>query len=71
MRRSFPSNALMFWPLPFGSPALPPSPAAIQSMPSGPNVIMPPLWFTNGCAYSRIWKALASSASLGVAAGTV
>ena len=57
-RRIFPSSDAWFWPLPSGSPSLPPSPMPTYSMPSGPNASAPPLWFENGWCTNRIVRRL-------------
>ena len=72
MRSSLPSSVSSDWPLPPDacpapwSSAAPPSPVPIQSMPSGPVTMLPPLWFGWGCAMR---EQLAPAAAVGGAVG--
>src|SRR5947208_2429497 len=54
IRSSLPSSESRFWARSCGSPASPPSPMPIYSIPSGPNTTSPPLWFGYGCFTNRI-----------------
>jgi hypothetical protein len=51
MRSILPSSVESRWPLPMSpwtSPPPPPSPNPMYSIPSGPNAMLPPLWFASG-----------------------
>ncbi len=52
-RKIEPLSVLRFWPFSIGSSAAPPSPRPTYNLPSGPNAIVPPLWFQNGCGTRR------------------